>query len=148
MAWSAQAAGRSARTGVFLWSASASRAVIGIELAAAAGRQAAAAGGSRRLEDLRIDGLAAGAADAQVAVGERWSVSLRPWPQPENPDDPGEFALDGLVTAPSGEEWLFLLSDGMNYASRAPRLGSTGRRSFTSGYARSGAHASFAPTFA
>jgi hypothetical protein len=103
--WSRPAASRAARVGVFLWSASASRSAIGIELEAAAGERSPAAGAAQRLDDIRIDGLRGQTPLAQVAAGQRWSLSLRPYPQPENPDDPAQFTLDGVFTGPGGEEY-------------------------------------------
>ena len=39
-------------------------------------------------------------------TGERWSVSLRPEPFPDNPYDPDEFRLDMMVITPDGTRQL------------------------------------------
>ncbi len=40
--------------------------------------------------------------DAPPTTGERWELHARPDPLPRNPYDPDEFALDLVVTTPSG----------------------------------------------
>ena len=93
--WNAAQADLTARGGLFLWSASASRAVV-------------------LVDDLRVEALApdadGGPTLSEVATGgagrtgERWQLTCRPQPFPRNPYDPEEFALDLVVTAPSGGE--------------------------------------------
>jgi hypothetical protein len=87
------AARRTDRIGVVLWSATASRARIGVELAA---RPAAMAGSQvPRLGALRLDPL-------RWRTGERWTLECLPAPLPDEPAQPERFSLDLLVEDPDG----------------------------------------------
>ena len=96
--WDAGQAGLIRRGGLFFWSASPSRAVLSISdlrsstLATTAGLQ----DDTTRLSELTRDAVA--------HTGERWELHCQPWPFPANPFDPTCFALDLVVTTPSGAE--------------------------------------------
>ena len=98
-AWAPPSAATAANAGLFLWSASASRAVVRID-------------GLRTLADDPPDrddpALTRIAPDAPtVATGARWSVRAVPQPYPADPYDTDAFSLTLIVTAPDGREERF-----------------------------------------
>ncbi|HYE04709.1 MAG TPA: hypothetical protein VEL07_04230 [Planctomycetota bacterium] len=101
-AYDAGAQARMASGGLFLWSASPSRALLRIERLVIE-RTAAAAAAAHRLEDLRCDGLDADGI-ARGQTGSRWSLTVAASPLPENPYDPERFRLDAVVGEPDGRE--------------------------------------------
>ena len=90
--WNPSQAEIATRGGLFFWSASSSRAVLSVD-------------------DLRLTPIAAAseaprltalAHQASASTGERWELTCLPQPFPANPYDPALFALDLVVTTPSG----------------------------------------------
>jgi hypothetical protein len=90
--WNTAQAEVATRGGLFFWSASSSRAVVAVD-------------------DLRVTPVASPAAaprlsgvdyPATATTGTRWELSCLPLPFPANPYDPAQFALDLVVTTPSG----------------------------------------------
>ncbi len=112
--WSPASAATMRRGGLYFWSASGSRAHLVVTGAAFApgttparaatstASTAPAAPPPGRILDLRLDGQGEGGCAATTGV--RWSLGLRPAPFPANPDDPAQFHVDLLVTAPDGKE--------------------------------------------
>ncbi len=94
-AWSASQGETTRRAGLYFWSTSASRAVVLVDNLRAA---ALAAHGSNQ------PALAELEATANATTGERWELHCRPQPFPRNPYAPEEYALDLVVTTPSGVE--------------------------------------------
>ncbi len=101
-AFDAGAQARMAHGGLFLWSASGSRAVVRIERLAIE-RGAGPSDGAHRLDDLRCDGLGRDGV-ARGRTGERWTLTLAASPLPDNPYDPDRFRLDAVVVEPDGRE--------------------------------------------
>ncbi len=99
--WNSAESAKSARAGLFFWSASASRARLRVmDLRADAAGTPEKPG--ERLLELEVGGFANGV--ATVATGERWTVSVLPQPFPANPYDRDEFSLDAVITLPDGHE--------------------------------------------
>jgi hypothetical protein len=93
--WDEAAAATAHRTGVFFWSASASRAVLRIDARVVA----APRDGSARPRLLEL-----APPQGDLRTGERLEWTCRPEPFPANPYDPDEFALDAVFTAPDRTE--------------------------------------------
>ena len=93
-AWNAANAAQVRGAGLFLWSASSSRATITVaDLQAVPLTPVLTT--APKLVDVRTSG-------AQVNTGERWSLDVSPFPFPNNPFAAAEFSLDAVVTAPDG----------------------------------------------
>ncbi|MBA3937114.1 MAG: hypothetical protein H0X38_06605 [Planctomycetes bacterium] len=103
-AWTATARARTTRAGLFLWSASASRAQIAVERLVVVGEKDQP-GAQVRLTDLRLDGYDVALGQCRGRTGERWQLSVRPDPFPAQPYDPQRFALAVVVTGPNGQQW-------------------------------------------
>jgi hypothetical protein len=105
-AWTAATAAQVSGAGLFLWSASTSRATLTVRdlvLAMDPVGTPAATSAAVALRDLHADG-AERDGRFHATTGARWSLRLRPDPFPANPFDTAEFALDLLVTAPDGSQ--------------------------------------------
>lgn len=94
-AWAASQGETTRRAGLFFWSCSASSAVVLVD-------NLKAVAVSTRDGDTPI--LAELEATSAATTGERWELHCQPQPFPRNPYDPAEYALDLVVTTPSGIE--------------------------------------------
>jgi autotransporter-associated beta strand protein len=83
------------RTGLFFWSASASRARLLVEVRTSPPEAISPA--APALIDLALP-------PGPGRTGERWELGCRPQPFPANPYDPAEFSLDAVFTAPDGTQ--------------------------------------------
>ncbi len=103
-AWGPREAGLSRGTGLFLWSAGASRTRIRVlEFAVKPLEKPDGASGGA-LADLVLPGFDAQVGTCAVVAGERWELAVRPDPFPVNPYDPDEFSLDAEITRPDGTQ--------------------------------------------
>lgn len=102
--WSADAAVGADRVGLFLFADVPSVAPIGVD-ARLLPIAAPGVGGSPRLTDLQLDGVATDGIHARTGI--RWSLGVRPDPYPANPFDPAEFTLELRVTQPNGVVRIF-----------------------------------------
>lgn len=96
-AWNPLRAAVSGRAGIYLWSASGSRARITVHALQTRSATPAVPAGVR-LSDLRLDG--AGPGGVLGRCGERWSLEFSVQPAPANPYDPDLFSADLLVQPP------------------------------------------------
>ncbi len=94
-AWAASQGETTSRAGLFFWSCSASRAVMQIDGLTATALQPRS-NATDRLTELEVP--------TSATTGERWELHCQPQPFPRNPYDPAEYALDLVVTTPSGRE--------------------------------------------
>ena len=94
-AWSASQGDTTRRAGLFFWSTAASRAVMLVDNLTAV---ALAPEVNTSYQLAEVD------APTTATTGERWELHGRPQPFPTNPFDPAEYALDLIVTTPSGRE--------------------------------------------
>jgi hypothetical protein len=102
-AWTSSAVASIAQAGLCFWSAGGGRAdlQVDVRLERLAGPPEASTG---RLLDLAADGGPDGRMSART--GERWSLSVRPDPFPDNPYDPRQFSLAAVIAGPEGERTI------------------------------------------
>jgi hypothetical protein len=108
-AWDAYARTHIVEAGLFVWSASTSRAVIQVvRIEVLADTPSATSAESqpvvRRLCDLCLDGVDPHAGVMRGRTGARWTMQVRPDPFPANPFDPALFSLAAVITTPDGQQ--------------------------------------------
>jgi hypothetical protein len=101
-AWSSAANAVVKSGGLFFWSQHPSRARITCTSLAIKDQGPAKTAGDCTLVDVAMTGFKA--EGIRVRAGERWSLTLRPHPFPENPYDSEQFTLDALITDPDGKQ--------------------------------------------
>ncbi len=115
--WDAYARSALAQTGLFFWSATASRSAIAVEslVVVGSGAQPAAplapapaaalpAPTAPQLLDLRLDGMEGDSGVVRWRTGARWTLDLRPDPFPCQPYERERFTLEAVVTTPDGQQ--------------------------------------------
>ncbi len=98
--WSADAAVGADRVGLFLFADVPSVVPIGVTARLLPLIQHDVTSNRARLTDLHVDGQTSDGVHGHT--GQRWSLTVRPQPYPQNPFDPADFTLELSVTQPDG----------------------------------------------